>query len=48
MHYDIAIIGAGAAGLMCAYYASANGKRVVVLDHNKQVGRKILISGGGR
>ena len=48
MHYDIVIIGAGAAGLMCAHYASENGKSICVLDHNKQIGRKILISGGGR
>jgi len=48
MHYDIIIIGAGAAGLMCAHYASHNNKSICVLEHNKQVGRKILISGGGR
>ena len=42
------VIGAGAAGLMCAIEAGKRGRRVVVLEHNTQVGRKILISGGGR
>jgi predicted Rossmann fold flavoprotein len=42
------VIGAGAAGLMCAIEAAKRGRRVVVLEHNAQVGRKILISGGGR
>ncbi len=46
--HDVIIIGAGAAGLMCAAVAGARGRRVVVLDHNDQPGRKILISGGGR
>src|SRR5271165_6390163 len=45
---DVAIIGAGAAGLMCAIEAGKRGRRVVVLEHNPQIGRKILISGGGR
>jgi predicted Rossmann fold flavoprotein len=45
---NIVIIGAGASGMMSAYFASAKGKKVIVIDHNKQVGRKILISGGGR
>src|SRR5215469_13075515 len=45
---DIVIIGAGAAGLMCAIAAGRRGRRVVVLEHNSQIGRKILISGGGR
>ena len=48
MQYDVVIIGAGAAGLMCAMSAGARGKRVALLDHNSQVGAKILISGGGR
>lgn len=47
-HYDVIIIGAGAAGLMCAATAGYRGKRVLLLDHAKQAGRKILISGGGR
>ncbi len=45
---DAVIIGAGAAGLMCALTAGARGRRVVLLDHNTQAGAKILISGGGR
>ncbi len=48
MSYDVIIIGAGAAGLMCALTAGARGKRVALLEHNDQVGAKILISGGGR
>ena len=48
MRYDVAIIGGGAAGLMCAIEAGKRGRRVVVLEHNAQIGRKILISGGGR
>ncbi len=47
-HYDIIILGAGAAGLMCAKTAGQRGSRVLLLDHNTQVGAKILISGGGR
>jgi predicted Rossmann fold flavoprotein len=46
--FDVIIIGAGAAGLMCAITAGAHGKRVLLLDHNTQAGAKILISGGGR
>jgi predicted Rossmann fold flavoprotein len=45
---DVVIIGAGAAGLMCAIEAGKRRRRVVVLEHNAQIGRKILISGGGR
>ena len=45
---DVVIIGAGAAGLMCALTAGERGRRVVVLDHGKKPGRKILLSGGGR
>jgi len=45
---DVAVIGAGAAGLMCAIEAGKRGRRVVVVEHNPQIGRKILISGGGR
>lgn len=45
---DVLVIGAGAAGLMCAIEAGQRGRRVVVLEHNPQIGRKILISGGGR
>ncbi len=46
--FDVIIIGAGAAGLMCAMTAGARGKHVLLLDHNSQAGAKILISGGGR
>jgi len=47
-HYDAIIIGAGAAGLMCAIEAGKRGRSVLVLDHNKKIGEKIRISGGGR
>jgi len=46
--YDAIVLGAGAAGLFCAAIAGQRGKRVLVLDHNAEPGRKILISGGGR
>ena len=46
--YDVIILGAGAAGLMCAITAGRRGRRVLVLDHASEVGAKILISGGGR
>ena len=46
--YDAIVLGAGAAGLMCAAVAGQRGKRVLLLDHADQVGKKILISGGGR
>ena len=46
--YDVIIIGAGAAGLMCAATAGQRGKKVLLLDHAKNVGEKIRISGGGR
>lgn len=45
---QVIIIGAGAAGLMCAISAAELGKEVVVLDHANKAGKKILISGGGR
>jgi predicted flavoprotein YhiN len=45
---DTVVIGAGAAGLMCAIEAGKRGRQVVVLDHAEAVGKKILISGGGR
>jgi predicted Rossmann fold flavoprotein len=47
-HYDVIILGAGAAGLMCAIEAGKRRRRVVVLERADQVGKKILISGGGR
>ncbi len=46
--YDAIIIGAGAAGLMCALTAGGRGKNILLLDHAEKVGSKILISGGGR
>jgi hypothetical protein len=45
---DVLILGAGAAGLMCAIYAGRRGRRVLVLEHADRPGKKILISGGGR
>src|ERR687890_957779 len=48
MRADVVVVGGGAAGLMCAAAAGARGRRVVVLEHNDAVGRKIAISGGGR
>ena len=46
--YDAIIIGAGAAGLMCASIAGSRGRRVLLIDHAEKPGKKILISGGGR
>ena len=46
--YDVIIIGAGAAGLMCAATAGYRGRRALVLDHANKPGKKILMSGGGR
>lgn len=48
MRYDAIIIGGGAAGLFCAAEAGKRGRRVLVIERNAQIGRKILISGGGR
>lgn len=48
MHYDVIIIGAGAAGLMCAAITAQRGRSVLVLDHANKAGKKILMSGGGR
>lgn len=45
---DVLIIGAGAAGLMCAIAAGQRGRKVLVVDHANRVGKKILMSGGGR
>ena len=47
-HYDAIVLGAGAAGLMCAAIAGQRGKRVLLIDHADRPGKKILISGGGR
>lgn len=46
--YDVIVAGAGAAGLFCAAIAGRRGRRVLVLEHNDRVGKKITISGGGR
>lgn len=46
--FDVLIIGAGAAGLMCAIEAGKRGRSVVVIEHEEKTGKKILISGGGR
>jgi predicted Rossmann fold flavoprotein len=46
--FDALIIGGGAAGLMCAIAAGRRGKRVLVVEHANRVGKKILMSGGGR
>ena len=46
--FDVTVVGAGAAGLMCALRAGQRGRRVLVLEHADKVGKKILISGGGR
>lgn len=46
--WDVIVLGAGAAGLMCAATAGQRGKRVLLVDHADQAGKKILISGGGR
>jgi len=46
--YDAIILGAGAAGMMCAAIAGARGRRVLLVDHADEPGKKILISGGGR
>ncbi|MFN3699962.1 MAG: NAD(P)/FAD-dependent oxidoreductase [Alphaproteobacteria bacterium] len=46
--YDVVVIGAGAAGMMCASVAGARGRRVLLLDHASKIGEKIRISGGGR
>mgnify|MGYP003407540529 FL=1 len=49
MHkFDVIIIGAGAAGLMCGIEAGARGRRVLILDKSNKPGKKILMSGGGR
>lgn len=48
MQFDVVIIGAGAAGMMCAIQAGQRGRKVVLLDHSAKIGKKIFISGGGR
>ena len=46
--YDVIIIGAGAAGMMCAIEAGKRGRKVLLIEHSKKIGEKIRISGGGR
>jgi predicted Rossmann fold flavoprotein len=48
LDYDIIVLGAGGAGLICALTAGQRGRRVLVIDHATGPGKKILISGGGR
>ncbi|EQD29698.1 hypothetical protein B1A_20578, partial [mine drainage metagenome] len=48
LQVDVAIIGGGAAGLMCARVAGLRGRRVLLIEHAERVGKKILMSGGGR
>lgn len=47
-YYDVVVLGGGAAGLMCALTASQRGRRVLVLEKANKIGKKILMSGGGR
>jgi predicted flavoprotein YhiN len=46
--FDTVILGAGAAGMMCAIHAASRGGRVLIFDHARAPGEKIRISGGGR
>lgn len=48
MHFDVIIIGAGAAGMMCAAQAGLRGRRVLLIEHAQKLGERIRISGGGR
>lgn len=47
-HWDVVVVGAGAAGMMCALHAGYRGRRVLLLEHTRRAGKKILMSGGGR
>ena len=47
-HYDVVVLGAGAAGLMAAITAASRNRSVLVLEKSNKVGKKILMSGGGR
>ncbi|MGQ4004912.1 NAD(P)/FAD-dependent oxidoreductase [Francisellaceae bacterium CB300] len=47
-NYDVIIVGAGAAGLMCAIEAGKRKRKVLIIDHANKIGKKILMSGGGR
>src|SRR5690625_7109154 len=46
--FDIIVVGGGVSGLMASYAASKNGKKVLLIEKNKKLGQKLLISGGGR
>ena len=46
--FDVIVLGGGAAGLMCAIEAGKRGRRVALLERSERIGKKILISGGGR
>ena len=46
--YDVVVLGAGAAGLMCAFTAAKRGRSVLVVEKSNKAGKKILMSGGGR
>ncbi|MGZ5139394.1 MAG: FAD-dependent oxidoreductase, partial [Burkholderiales bacterium] len=48
MDFDVIVIGAGAAGMMCAAVAGQRGRRVLLVEHSSKLGEKIRISGGGR
>lgn len=48
LKFDVVVIGAGGAGMMCAIHAGRRGRSVALVDHATVIGRKILISGGGR
>ena len=47
-HFDVIVIGGGAAGMMCAFTAGQRGRKIALIEHNDRVGKKIAISGGGR
>ena len=47
-NYDVIIVGAGAAGMMCSIEAGKRNRKVLLLDHSSEIGQKIRISGGGR
>ena len=47
-HYEVVVVGAGAAGLMAAIQAAQRGRRTLLIEKNRHPGLKILISGGGR
>jgi hypothetical protein len=46
--FDVVVVGAGAAGMMCAGVAGQRGRRVLLIEHHPAIGEKIRISGGGR